>query len=434
MPPTALAAERLTRGFGFGSTDATTGGEVTLLQRILAEDKSVYPEGIISGYYGKLTETAVQRWQKKNKIISSGTPQTTGYGWVGPKTRESLNAKAAKLPGMSGTLTVKGTNITVPATLSASSKFTNTLSAAYWGAGNGQVAKLTQSSTEKGIKFPASLTCATPCTVENTVIVESGTPPGTYEVKVTAVAGKDSGIGYYTITVGGPERFEYTLTASGTIDMKKSLSGSTSGSNHILIRTVSGEPKPVRLTQKTSIQGLTVKEELGTCTPPCEIRNTVSAGLDMLTGAYSVTVNGDAGGVKRSATYNVYLQYNEDFGFHVSNQQDPDKSITMTRPSSEAVTERIPLKFILDGGTPSMARVTIPKLPEGVSASISGCMLPCDATLSITISPQVTVGSKSVSFSVEADYRDRKTGELKTMKKSYSQNVKVVNGDQLDLP
>ncbi len=64
--------------------------EVKKLQLFLAQDKSVYPEGIISGYYGALTESAVQRWQSKHGIISYGDPASTGYGVVGPKTREAM--------------------------------------------------------------------------------------------------------------------------------------------------------------------------------------------------------------------------------------------------------------------------------------------------------------------------------------------------------
>ena len=45
----------------------------------------------ITGYYGSLTTRAVQLFQAKYGIISSGSPFTTGYGFVGPKTRAKLN-------------------------------------------------------------------------------------------------------------------------------------------------------------------------------------------------------------------------------------------------------------------------------------------------------------------------------------------------------
>lgn len=53
-------------------------------------DAELYPEGIISGFFGSLTQKAVQRFQVKHGIVSSGTPGTTGYGHVGPKTRATL--------------------------------------------------------------------------------------------------------------------------------------------------------------------------------------------------------------------------------------------------------------------------------------------------------------------------------------------------------
>jgi len=70
----------------------STGAQVTALQQFLAEDPSLYPEGIVSGYFGSLTESAVQRFQARYGIISSGTAATTGYGAVGPKTRSKINS------------------------------------------------------------------------------------------------------------------------------------------------------------------------------------------------------------------------------------------------------------------------------------------------------------------------------------------------------
>lgn len=60
------------------------------LQKLLASDVSIYPKGLITGYFGQLTENAVQRFQAKYNVVSSGTPETTGYGLVGPKTRMKL--------------------------------------------------------------------------------------------------------------------------------------------------------------------------------------------------------------------------------------------------------------------------------------------------------------------------------------------------------
>ena len=67
-----------------------SGDDVLRLQQFLARDPAVYPEGTASGYYGALTERAVQRWQVKYNIVSSGSPSTTGYGVVGPRTAAAI--------------------------------------------------------------------------------------------------------------------------------------------------------------------------------------------------------------------------------------------------------------------------------------------------------------------------------------------------------
>ncbi len=61
----------------------STGEDVTALQALLAADPSIYPEGTISGYYGRLTAEAVKRFQKKHGIEQAG--------FVGPKTLKKLN-------------------------------------------------------------------------------------------------------------------------------------------------------------------------------------------------------------------------------------------------------------------------------------------------------------------------------------------------------
>jgi len=83
----------------------STGIEVTRLQQFLAQDKNIYPEGTITGTYGPLTETAVKKFQIRNGIASSGTPETTGYGAVGPRTAAAI---AALCGGTAGSLTANG--------------------------------------------------------------------------------------------------------------------------------------------------------------------------------------------------------------------------------------------------------------------------------------------------------------------------------------
>lgn len=67
-----------------------SGSDVTALQAFLAADSRIYPEGTVSGYFGLLTQYAVQRFQSRHGLVTSGTPNTTGYGLVGPGTRNLI--------------------------------------------------------------------------------------------------------------------------------------------------------------------------------------------------------------------------------------------------------------------------------------------------------------------------------------------------------
>ena len=64
------------------------GENVRLLQTFLAQYKDVYPEGLVTGYFGLLTEAAVKRWQAKNGIEAVGI--------VGPITRAKFTTIRAQ--------------------------------------------------------------------------------------------------------------------------------------------------------------------------------------------------------------------------------------------------------------------------------------------------------------------------------------------------
>jgi peptidoglycan hydrolase-like protein with peptidoglycan-binding domain len=69
----------------------STGANVTNIQAYLASNPNFYPQGLVTGYYGTLTQAAVQRFQAFYGIVSSGSPSTTGYGRVGPMTLAKMN-------------------------------------------------------------------------------------------------------------------------------------------------------------------------------------------------------------------------------------------------------------------------------------------------------------------------------------------------------
>ncbi len=71
----------------------STGSDVQALQEYLQETADY--TGEITGYFGPLTESAVQRWQERNGVVSEGSPETTGFGIVGPRTREEMLRRCA---------------------------------------------------------------------------------------------------------------------------------------------------------------------------------------------------------------------------------------------------------------------------------------------------------------------------------------------------
>lgn len=83
-----------------------SGKDVTALQTYLALDSSIYPEGTVSGYFGALTQAAVQRFQAQYGVVLSGTPSTTGYGVVGPKTAAAISLQCSQ--GGGATIKVGG--------------------------------------------------------------------------------------------------------------------------------------------------------------------------------------------------------------------------------------------------------------------------------------------------------------------------------------
>ncbi len=87
-------------GFKFTKnlSQGSKGQEVKKLQECLAKDPEIYPEGEVTGFFGKNTEKAVIRFQEKyaNEIL---VPQglNSGTGQVKALTREKLNQLCAQV-------------------------------------------------------------------------------------------------------------------------------------------------------------------------------------------------------------------------------------------------------------------------------------------------------------------------------------------------
>ncbi|MES3006013.1 MAG: peptidoglycan-binding protein [Patescibacteria group bacterium] len=94
--PSSASAALLTRQLQFGMS----GSDVSDLQVFLAADRTIYPQGLVTGYFGSLTRAAVMNFQVRNGI--------SPVGRVGPQTLAVINAQM-------GTGAVVGTDRRAPA-------------------------------------------------------------------------------------------------------------------------------------------------------------------------------------------------------------------------------------------------------------------------------------------------------------------------------
>jgi len=83
----STAVSTLTRPLQTGSQNA----DVTTLQSFLkSQGSEVYPEGLVTGYFGAKTEAAVGRFQVKHGLVADSSDPA--YGYVGPATRAKINS------------------------------------------------------------------------------------------------------------------------------------------------------------------------------------------------------------------------------------------------------------------------------------------------------------------------------------------------------
>lgn len=90
---TRVVCPGLKTTLAFGSE----GDEVLQLQ-VYLQSEGYYERTFRRGFFDAATEAAVQQWQYEHGLVLSGTPATTGYGVVGPRTRSlmALNCREAQ--------------------------------------------------------------------------------------------------------------------------------------------------------------------------------------------------------------------------------------------------------------------------------------------------------------------------------------------------
>lgn len=112
-PLSAQAADAITRQLEVGMT----GSDVSALQTFLAQDVTLYPQGLVTGYFGYLTKAAVSNFQVRNGIDSVGR--------IGPVTLPIINAQMAN--GMNF-----GTDISAPTISNVSVTTSSNNAIVYW--------------------------------------------------------------------------------------------------------------------------------------------------------------------------------------------------------------------------------------------------------------------------------------------------------------
>ena len=103
------ASACFTKTLKFGMSDS----EVTALQTALKGDATVYPEGLVTGYFGSLTQKAVKAFQTKYGIDP--------VGQVGPITRAKLNSLYCVAASPTPTPTPTATPVAGPLTVTLAS-------------------------------------------------------------------------------------------------------------------------------------------------------------------------------------------------------------------------------------------------------------------------------------------------------------------------
>ncbi len=94
--PALASADTLYRQLEIGMR----GNDVSSLQTFLATDNTIYPQGLVTGYFGGLTKSAVSNFQARNGIATVGR--------VGPQTLPVINAQMAAGMNNGGSVVVGG--------------------------------------------------------------------------------------------------------------------------------------------------------------------------------------------------------------------------------------------------------------------------------------------------------------------------------------
>lgn len=248
-PTNAASCVNLSYSLYTGQTDASTNGDVTRLQNFL----TVTP----IGYFGPQTEQAVQRWQSAHGIVSSGSPDTTGYGLVGPQTSEAMGCGSGNQNQNQPSSNFSATPTSGTAPLTVTFVIPDSAGGAYINFGDGKDGcslsgvvnnGMTGCSVPKGTythtythqgTYHVVLSRLMPATVlGTTTITVTGGISGAPNVSVSNISGSAVTVNYANMPSGATfEIFPYPMLSGTTPVFKQKFSqnGSPSGSNDVVL-------------------------------------------------------------------------------------------------------------------------------------------------------------------------------------------------------
>ncbi|GEM_PF-2787940 len=384
-----------------GVTDNTSGNEVSKLQQLLSEEPDVYPQARVTGYFGQLTEAAVGLWQTKHHVVSSGSPETTGYGVVGPKTRTELNlVLSARHPALnsesvpiapifglsnSGDIYIsRPTSGTVSATSSVNIYLPQHISSNI---------NFAMSGLPVGVNIATPASCNDTCTRIITVAVTPDTPIGTYTLIVTATTPGTSGTTALNLTINNAPVFHFTVSNSGNIVIEKPLNGTTVGGNTITVTLTGGPTNRLTFTQSGLPTGGTAPT-LPACNPTCAATNNVTIRTNTPVGTYPIIVKATAGTLIGTTIYNLIVTERVPFNFNLT----VSNNIIITRPSYGAfsATNVISAARTSGAGVPITFTQTGFPAGSGVTA-LQTCTPTCDNLNTITVNSSTPFGTYPIT-------------------------------------
>ena len=219
LSKTALCVQ-LSRTLSVGISDKETNGEVTKLQKALAEDRTLYPEGKVTGYFGPATQSAVKRLQVRESILPS-TASSLSSGVVESATRAFLASRCGTTTPTSATSgsTVRPTlTESLEAALATISLDTMPASTSTTATISGSAKNLTTVSVEIRSSEVVYANNSVPVQNGRWSLTTSPLRSGSYQVIVKSASGGAIAVGF--IVVDAPETVTPSAPATSTSALK----------------------------------------------------------------------------------------------------------------------------------------------------------------------------------------------------------------------